>query len=300
LGLYRGRGSIGGGAFGDRLKYSAGLLHLNITDGVDGNDATRSTGGQGFLRYDFTPKMSLSGRVWLSDDFAQLNISPTTTGIPPANLPVTGVIPAIPLAPEGVAVLNAGGTPDYGNATYTPGRDDTDNRRSSRFYTTAIIFRHTLNPRASWQTSYQRVHTSRIFQNGPGGTGFQPAAENYSKYVGDIDTFDVRGNAQLASWMSVTGGYEFEREGYFDNQINNLPPPRLVSVQTNIAQNAHAGYFAAQMGLLDRRLQISFSGRAQIFRLSRPEFQTTGIANNYDQVALTPPKNALTGDVSIS
>lgn len=300
LGLYRGRGNIGGGAFGNRLKYSAGILHLNVTDGVDGNDANRSTGGQGSLRFDITPTISLSGRFWASDDFVQLNISLTTTGIPAANFPLTGFVPAVPLSPSQVAILNAGGIPNYGTATFIPGRDDTDNRRSSRFYTTAFIFRHTLTPRASWQTSYQRVHTSRVFQNGPGGTGSQPAAENYGRYVGDIDTFDVRGNAQLTPWMSLTGGYEFEREGYFDRRVNNLPPPRLVSVQTSIAQDAHAGYFAAQMGLLDRRLQLSFSGRAQTFRLSRPEFQTTGTANNYDQVALTAPKNALTGDFSLA
>jgi iron complex outermembrane receptor protein len=300
LGLFRGRGMVGGGALGDRLKYTAGLLHLNVTSGVDGNDANRSTGGQGFVRYDITPKITTSGRLWASDDFVQLNISPTTTGIPAANIPAMGTIPAIPLNPKDVAILNAGGIPNYGNATFIPGRDDTDSRRSSRFYTTAFLFRHTLTPRASWQTSYQRVHTWRVFQNGPGGTGFQPAAENYSEYIGDIDTFDVRGTAQLTPWMSITGGYEFEREGYFDSQVNNLPPPRLVSTQTRIHQTTHAGYFASQLGLLGRRLQVSMSGRAQAFRLSKPEFQLTGTATNYDNVPLSSPPGALTGDISVS
>lgn len=300
LGLYRGRGSVAGGAFGDRLKYSAGFLHLNVTDGVDGNDANRSTGGQGFARYDLTPTLSVSGRLWASDDFVQLNISPATGGIPAANFPATGIVPAIPLSPEGVRITNAGGRPDFGNATFIPGRDDPDSRRSSRFYTTAFILRHMLTPRASWQTSYQFVDTSRVTHNGPGGTGFQPSAENYAQYGGGIQTFDLRGTAQLAPWIGLTGGYEFERESYFDRQINNLPPPQLVSVRTDISQEAHAGYFAAQIGLVDKRLQISLSGRAQTFRLSRPDFQTTGVANNYAQTPLPSPKHALTGDASIA
>jgi vitamin B12 transporter len=300
LGLYRARGAIGGGAFGDRLKFSAGFLHLNVTEGVDGNDANRSTGIQSFLRYDLAPGMNVAGRVWASGDFVRINVSPSTGGVPAANIPAAGAIPAIPLSPDGVAILNAGGRPEYGRATYVPGRDDPDNRRWTRFHTTALTFRHSPGPRAGWQASYQRVHAWREFLNGPLGGGFQPAAENYSNYVGDIDTFDVRGNAQPAAWISLTGGYEFEREAYFDRQLNNLPPPGLISVRTRISQRAHAGYFASRLGMLDRRLHVSFSGRAQGFRLSRPEFETTGAANNYAQAPLAPPKTALTGDLSIA
>lgn len=300
IGFFRGRGAMAGGAFGNRLKYSGGLLHLNMTRGVDGNDAYRSTGGQGFLRYDLTPTMSISGRLWASNDFVQLNISPTTFGVPADNFPAAGIIPAIPLPPAQVEILNAGGTPNWGNATFIPGRDDPDSRRSSNFYTTAFTFRHALNARANWQGSYQRVHTSRVFQDGPAGTGFQPAAENYGRWVGDIDTFDIRGNAIVTPRLTLTGGYEFEREGYLDQQINHLPPPDLVSVRTNITQYTHAGYLAAQMSFLERRLQLSFSGRAQAFRLSRPEFETTGTANNYATAPIAPPKNALTGDFSVA
>ena len=54
LGFARGRMQISGGTLNDRLKYSAGLLHLNVMRGVDGNDRTRSTGGQASLTYDLT------------------------------------------------------------------------------------------------------------------------------------------------------------------------------------------------------------------------------------------------------
>ncbi len=305
MGFFRGRGTVGGGAFNDRLKYTAGLLHLNIAKGVDGNDSYRSTGGQGFLRYDLAPAMTISGRLWASDDFVQLNQSPTTfvtpdVSIPASNFPATGIVPARILSPENVAIINSGGVPDMSGATLIPGRDDPDYHRDSRFYTGAVIFRHEVTPRASWQASYQRVHTRRVFRDGPDGTGFQPVGLNLSNYSGDIDTADVRGTALVASWMSVTGGYEFEREGYFEAQKNNLPAPETLSAETRIQQKAHAGYFAAQLGLLDRKLQVSVSGRAQMFRLSKPEFQLTGAANNYDRVPITDPAKALTGDVAVA
>jgi len=298
LGMLRAHGTLGGGALGDRLKYSAGFLHLNFMTGIDGHDANRSTGGEGFVRYDVLPTISLTGRLWGSDDFVQTNISPTTTGIPSTNFPATGVISAIPLSPASVAILNARGTPDYTGVTFIPGRDDPDSRRASRFYTGAFIFRQALSSRASWQASYQRVHTSRVFQNGPAGTGSQPALSNYSRYAGDIDTLNAQGNGQLTNWMSVTGGYEFEREGYFDTQTNNLPAPRFFNERNRIHENSHAGYFASQFSLLRRRLQISISGRAQNFRLANPSFAYTGLASPYASVKLTAPTRALTGDVS--
>jgi len=300
LGLFRTRGTISGGALNDRFKFSAGLMHLNVTRGVDGNDANRSTGGQAFARYDITPKLNLSGRFWGSDDFVMLNISPTTTGIPAANYPTTGIIPSIPLSPANVAVLNAGGTPDYTGVTYIPGRDDPDNRRSSRFYTGAFILQNALTPRFSWQASHQRVHTSRIFENGPAGTGFQPAAPNLSNYIGDIDTVDIHGTARLALWISLIGGYEFERESYFDHQLNNLPSPLTLSERTNISQNSSAGYFATQMSFLQHRLQVSLSGRLQAYQLGRPSFDYVGLASPYSQITLPSPKTAITGDASVA
>jgi iron complex outermembrane receptor protein len=300
LGFFRGRLSASGGFQENRFRYSASMMHLNVTRGVDGNDANRSTGGQAFMRYDFTPKVSLSARLWASDNFVQLNVSPTASGIPAANFPATGVIPANVLSPEGVRILNQGGRPDYAGVTLIPGRDDPDSRLSSRFGTTALVFRQTLTPRVNWQTSYQRVHTWRVFQNGPVGTGFQPTAESFSNFIGDIDTVDARFNAVLNPAWSLTGGYEFESERYFDRQNNNLPPPRTVVSQVKARQSSNSAYFASQLGLMDRRLQISFAGRSQFFQLTRPEFQLTGTANNYDRVPLQSPPKALTGDVAIS
>ena len=91
----------------------------------------------------------------------------------------------------------------------------------------------------SWQASYQRVHTGRTFTNGPRGAGSQPAAENYSNFVGDIDTVDVRGFASPRSWLSVTAGYEFEREGYLDT-AGQLPAGAAPHADRNAHQPAGA------------------------------------------------------------
>ncbi len=301
LGLFRGRASVGGGALNDRLRYSGSLLHLNVVNGVDGNDANRSTGGQGFARFDLTPNMNLTGRFWASDDFVQLNVTPSADLIPEQNIPNQTIVPVRMLSPANVRLLLSGGTPDFTGATLVPGLDDPDSRRSSRHHASALIFRHALSPNANWQTSYQRVHTSRIFENGPAGPGrYQPAVSNFGNWVGDIDTFDARGTALFTPWFSLSGGYEFEREQYFDHQDNNVPGDSRIISKTNITQNSNAGYFASQLRLLGQRLQISTSGRAQFFSLSRPQFTFGGTTNNYATVPLQSPPKALTGDLSVS
>ena len=296
LGLFRGRGSLAGGAFQDRLKFTAGILHLNVTKGVDGHDTYRSTGGQGFVHYDLNSHMTLSDRLWGSDDFAQTNDNPSTVGIPAANLPASGVIRAIPLAPSQTAVLLAGGTPNYGNATFVPALNNPTARRSSWFLTNALLFHDVVNANVNWQASYQRVHTNRIYESISGDV----PAVNYGNYVGDTDTVNIHGTAQVASWLSLTGGYEFEREGYFDHQDNNEPGPSRVLESTHISQTSNAAYFATQTGLFGRRLQISFSGRFQDFSLSKPAFLTNGPPSVYASVPLQSPPRAWTGDASIA
>ena len=282
LGLLRGRATVGGGFLDNKLTYSVGLLHLNVMSGVDGDDRARSTGVQTFTKYSFGPSSSLVGRVMFSDDFVQPNISPTAAGLPAANIPATTIVRAIPMV------------------TFIPSRNDPDNHRASRFWSGALIFRQALQPAAEWVTSYQRVHTNRFFRNGPGGAGFQPAVSNVSRFRGDIDTMDTKILWRPAQWYSLTGGYEFEREGYLNLDDNRMPAPATVSTRTAAAQRSNAAYFANQMTLARQRLQISLSGRAQAFQLDKPQFIYAGAANNYGNVALAVPPRALTGDVAIS
>ena len=298
FGHFRARGSVSGGAAADRLRYSVGALQFNLLDGLDGNDAVRSSGGQGLVQYDLSPTMNIMGRVMASDDRVELNSSPTVTGIPVANIQQAIVVDAIPVAPDQIERSNQGLPFQIGSANFIPGRDDPDNRRSSRFHTTALRFRHSGWAGMSWQASYQRVHTQRTFVNGRLGVGFQPAADAFSDIFGDIDTAEVRGSLAPRDWISVVAGYEFERERFHDVQDNNLPAPRRIQTETRIRQDAHSAFGSAQLALAGRRLQLSLSGRVQGFSLENPELIAVGITSPYDGVAVASPPRALTGDVS--
>ena len=299
-GTFRARGVVNGGALDNKLAYSVGGLQWNVTEGLDGDDAARSSGWQGMLRYQLSPVTSLTGRVYGSDDRVALNSSATASGIPAANVPNQIIVDAIPVDPDAIARFNAGQPLVIGNATYIPGRNDPDSRRTSWFATNSLQFQHVQSDRVSWQASYQRVHTNRVFLNGPLGPGFQAAAESFGNYVGDIDTVDGRAILLPAPWLDVTAGYEFEREGYFDRQDNNLPGTARVATQTRIAQHANTGYGAANFALAGRRLQLSLAGRLQTFALKPVELSAVGTDNAYARTEIDAPPRALTGDVSLA
>jgi vitamin B12 transporter len=301
LGQFRTRGTVGGGALDNRLRFSAGLLQFTVQDGLDGHDETRSTGGHGQLHYNVSPSANLMVRMFGSDDFVQTNVSPTASGVPAANIPQATIVPAVPVPVDQIARANQGLPFDIGNATYIPGRDDPDATRASAFYSTAVVFRHSGWSPVSWQASYHRVHTGRTFINGVRGAGFQPTAgESFTNPKGDIDTIDVRGFSSPTSWLSLTAGYEFEREAFVDHQDDNAPAPRRTQTELEVHQNANAGFASAQLALLDRRLQIAFSGRVQGFTISNPELIANGTTNPYDGVPISAPPRATTGDVSLA
>jgi vitamin B12 transporter len=66
LGLIRGRASIAGGAFKDKLRYSFGLAYLNVMSGVDGQNAYRSAGIQGSVRSESTRGTTQRKRSFLA------------------------------------------------------------------------------------------------------------------------------------------------------------------------------------------------------------------------------------------
>ncbi|HTM48600.1 MAG TPA: TonB-dependent receptor [Bryobacteraceae bacterium] len=300
LGLLRGRGSVGSAALDNRLLYSGGLLHLNVMSGVDGHDRARSTGAQGFARYILGAGVSAGVRYFGSDDFVEPNSSPTAAGLPAANIPNATIVAAVPLARSQVENSLAGRPIQPGDATFIPSRDDPDNRRASRWYSGLFKLQQTVNALLDWQVNYQRVNTNRVFQNGPAGIGTQPVVPNRSQFTGGVDTVDSRATFRIQPWETISGGFEFERESYFNADDNRLPGPNRVSTETRALQNSKAFYLQNQLALLKQRLQISFSGRSQSFDLERPRFLTTGTANNYAAIPLASPPRALTGDAALS
>jgi vitamin B12 transporter len=300
LGTYRGRGVLGGGALHNRFTWNVGITHVNVLNGVDGHSPWRSTGAQGIANYAISRRLDILGRFWGTDDFLISGNPPTNVGIPAANIPATGTIPAVAPSLRSVAAYANGQPANFGNATFIPNAWDPDNRRASDFIAAALILKGVISPNVNWQASYQRVDTKRVFQNGPGGVGYQPLADNYSRYQGAVDTLGGRLTAVPTTWLTLIGGYEFERELYRDHQDNNLPSPDLIVESTHAEQRSNAVYFAAQSGFFSHRLMISLSGREQTFKLSVPNFQYAGaVSNPYVGVPIHAP-HALTGDASVA
>jgi vitamin B12 transporter len=299
LGHSRARATTGGTLAGRRVTYSAGALHWLVRDGVDGDDRARNAGGQGSLRAQLDAATSLGLRIYGTSDHVRTNTSPSASGLPPANIPDATIVDAIAPSPDELDRANAGEPFDVGNATFMPGRNDPDNTRASHFLTTAVMLRRVESDRASWQASYQRVATHRRYDAGPLGPGFQTATLSVSAFDGTIDTFEARGHLQPAAWLSVTGGYELEREQYGDRQDDNAIAARLLTT-TEISQTAQALFGAAQVSALDRRLQVALAGRLQAFRAGTLDLSATGADHPYDALDVAGPPRALTGDVSVA
>jgi vitamin B12 transporter len=279
LGEFRGVAHLGGSALENRLHYSAGLGHLNVTRGVDNYNRYRNTTGNGLIDYSLRPGLVLRGRLLGTDGFVQLNNIPAAA--PDSSLPPTGYVPAM------------------GGVTFIPNLQDPDYFRTSTFISTLVGLDHQVNPLLSYKITYQALLTNRDTVNGPLGTDFQPLYRNSSQFNGRIDTLQGRVNLLAGSRQLLTAGYEFERE-YFDSPSSDQNPDPAFRVNSNTQVSQRSNSFDAQdqIRLFQDRLQLSISGRLQTFNLSRPNF--LGTVPVYANASAVNPPNAYTGDVSIA
>ncbi|MBI1895173.1 MAG: TonB-dependent receptor [Acidobacteria bacterium] len=280
LGMARGLARLAGGVLDDRLRYSAGVSHLNVTRGVDGDDVYRNSALQGAVAATLAPSTTLTARLFASDSFAGLNNSPEAAAA--ANLPASGIVPAIP------------------NRTFIPALNDPDSRRSSLFLSTLVALHQRLSPKASWRAAYHNLTTTRDNWDGPAGPGlFEPAFPSAGRFDGRTDTAQARADLQLAPAHLLAGGYEFERESYDNlNTDLNPDPTRRLRARLEIAQRSHAFWVQDQVRLAGDRLQVSLSGRTQGFGLDAPRF--TGASPLYLGAPLAAPPRAWTGDVALA
>ncbi len=265
LGLFRGTARMSGGALRDRLRFSGGITHLNVSNGVDGNDRARNTTAQSFGQFQLTDKTFVSGRILFADAFAQLNSNPFL------------------------------GT----NGLFVPAPDDPDARRSAQTKMVLVSLRQIFTPSASVQVHYSGLGTSRDTRDGPGGQSFQPLFNNSNVFDGRIDTVQARTDIALGRYHVVTAGYEFERENFDNHSTDQNPDPAgRTDARVRIHEASHSGFVQAQGRYFDGRLQVLASGRIQRFDLSLPEFS----GNNplYQGVPIETPPDALTGDGSIA
>ncbi len=297
LGFFRTRGNIAGGFANDRIVYNLGLAHLNVVNGLDGDDEARNTSAQGFVKWNATTAASLSARLFGNRVNMLLNDSPYNA--PAANLPTTGIVPARALALEQQRLLEAGQTFALGNATFIPGLNDPDFRRRAHTLAGALRWQHALSSSLSYQLGYQGLTTSRAFLDGTRGRRFEPSFNNRNDYDARIDTANARLDWLAAGVNQLTVGYEFEREGY-DNPSTDENPnlAQRTNARTTINQRSHTFYVQDQLRLLAERLQVSLGFRTQNFQLSRPQF--FGGAPQYNNATFAAPPTAYTGDGSVA
>jgi iron complex outermembrane receptor protein len=296
LGLIRGTAKMAGSSWNQRLLYSGGISHLNLTKGIDDDDRTRNTTGHGYGQFRLGSKSILSARILANDSFLQLNDSPSAA--PDENLPASGVVPAVALAGDQVIRLEQGLPVVWGPATFVPSPNDPDSRLSSNLTSGMVALTHQLGPMASVRLSYQGLNSNRDNRDGPGGTLFEPGFNNSSEYEGRIDTAQARTDIQAGRQL-ISAGYEFERERYGTTSMDENPDPaqRTFAV-ARVAQRSHSLFAQDQIRLLRDRLQISASGRVQMFDLDQPEFE--GGPPAYSGVSLDTPANAYTGDLALA
>jgi vitamin B12 transporter len=273
LGTLRGRASMAGALASDRINYSAGLAHVNVTSGVGGDDPFRDTNFQGRVSFRLSSSVQLSARLYAGDAFVKLNTSPVLNGV----LPPTGVVKAIP------------------GMTFLPSADDPDSTAARRFLDGALMVNGQPSAGLHYSLSFQTLASSRRYGNGPAGPGFQPAGSTRSVYDGRIQTVNAHLDYALGRSQLLTGGYEFENENFAFDFADRSNPKGDSGV--NVTEGSQALFVQDQVRLLDGRLQAAGGFRAQYFSLDRPLFSPVASAP-YQGIAFVSPPAAYTGDGS--
>src|SRR6267378_1435006 len=296
LGMFRGRAQVAGGARNNSIGYSAGFSHLNVTRGVDGQDETRNTSGQGRVLFRLTPTTTLSGRIYAANSRLQLNNSPQGVG----NLPPNGIIEAIPLSPQEQRRFEAGvptSLLNVGAATFIPAVNDPDNLRKANFFSGAVEFTQRPSEKFGYTISYQGLATNRSGINGPRGVGFQPfGGTERSDFNARVHTLSARFDLQAGHANFISGGYEFESENF---KNPSFPVDPAGNSNVDVTQRSHTLFVQDQLRFMDDRLQISGAFRTQFFRLQQPVF-TPAASSPYRGLTFLSPPTAYTGDGSVA
>jgi iron complex outermembrane receptor protein len=285
----------------ERVVYSAAVSHLNVTRGVDGDDAARNTSGHGRVLFRLTPTATLSARLYASDAFVQLNAEPQVVG----NVPATGIVAARPVSRSELRRYESGvglSHLNVGDATFMPAANDPDDSRAGRFFSAAVTFVQRPSERFGYSITYHGLATRNSFRFGPAVPGdpadspFRPLGSTRNDFDGSTHTLDARTDFQLGAHNFVSAGYEFERENYLNRSLDVAPAGNS---KVEVSEHSNSFFVQDQLRFLDNRLQLSAAFRAQTFSLGTPRFAPSGGAP-YSNLNFVSPPNAYTGDGSVA
>ncbi|MBI4455842.1 MAG: TonB-dependent receptor [Acidobacteria bacterium] len=295
LGLFRGRAQVSGAFLADRMAYSLGASHLNVSSGVSGENTARISSGHGQVSFRLSPATTLSMRLYSTDSFSQVDTDPQAVG----HLVASGIVNAVPLSGELFRRYRNGapvGELNIGNATFIPSTADPDSSRSAHLFSGLVTFAHKPSDRLGYHVIYQGLVTDRRHRNGPAGASLQPEGNTRFDFLGSIHTLNARLNLRLGSFNFVDAGYEFENEKFVNRSFPVDPAENSV---VDVTQRSNSLFVQDQMRLLGDQLQLSLAFRLQSFLLSRPRF-APAISVPYQGVSFEAPPNAYTGDGSIA
>ncbi len=298
LGLFHGLAQVAGGAKNDRLSYSLGVSHLNVTSGVDDWGAVRDWSGQFGVRYAITPKLRIGLTGFANLGYLQQTVSPSSL-LPDT---ATGIVNAIPLPLSQMRLADANLPFNQGSANFLPSLGDPDSGRYSHYINTLLRLDHELTPRFSYQLAYGEVITDRNNTDGPGGpltaSSFPPLFNTSDRYKGRIDTARGRVNYLLGSHQIITAGYEFSAEHYLEVSTDQNPDPSAhVYDRTSDSQRFQSPFVQDEVRFFGGRLELLLSGRYNNIALDQPSL--LGGTSPYVGVPLHSPGSAYTGDASI-
>jgi vitamin B12 transporter len=297
LGQFLGKVHLAGGALGNRLSYSMGFGHYDVTKGVQGNGPYRSSGGAGFVEFAPRSGVRIGARILASGVYGELEDDPAP--LPPNSNP-TEAIAAMPLPvsqiPAAVTSLANGIPYSFGNATFIPGYGDPDNYRTVLFFSTLLYLEQQAAPSFHYRISFQDLPVYRNYVNGPLGLGSQPSERTATQYNSRADTLNAAIDWRPLHGQLISAGYEFERESYSSPSYIGQTP--MLFSNTSAGQSSHTGFLQDQTMLFGDRLQISLSGRWQAFDLAAPVFSLVDPV--YAGAPALSPPSAKTGDASIA
>ena len=271
LGLFRANAQTSGG-YRDRLLYSFGLSHLNVADGVDGNDSVRNTSVQGRAQLKLGPTSSLAFRFYGANAKLDLNESPEALG----KLPPSGIIDAV------------------ADGNYVPSADDPDSHRDASFTSTLVSFEQRPRDDFGYTIRYHGLFTSRNFFDGPEGvSAFEPVSSTLAEFEGSIHTLTARTDFAWGR-QHIQAGFELEQEAFFNR---SSPDDPNANSSVDVSQTSQSLYVQDQVSLMDGALSIAGAVRAQWFSLSDPVFAPS---TNAPFVGTEVPslESAFTGDIS--
>ena len=295
LDFFRGRARIAGGLSEDRVTYSIGLSHVNVGEGLDGDDEAKNTSVQGQIRWRPSATTTLSARLYTADTFSKVNETPQSVG----SIPATGIIEAVPLSQSEVRRFEEGAPVselDLGAANLIPSANDPDSTRDTRLVSAAVSFEQKPSETFGYTLAYHGLITDRAFKDGPQGVSFEPGRETLSEFDGRVHTFYALADFELGSWNFFTAGYEFETETFINF---SFPENTAENSSVDVTQSSNTFFIQDQLTFLDGSLQVSGAFRAQFFSLADPIFAPVENAP-YAGVQVEDPPRALTGDSSVA